>query len=174
MNPRHRTSSGRLSRFRCRGRARRSISIGDAVVDSHETSDPRRRGTGRGRMGRRPGSGASRVDRHGRSPARLVSADDSSFNEELIEDRYAALQAWSEWTESQRTSGQPDVRDRESPRLRRPAEPSPEPDTPPLRNRRGSLEPSPATAPPGIRAEAQHEFAPYSQLFTRLRQSKQP
>ena len=28
-------------------------------------------------------------------------ADDSSFNEELIEDRYAALQAWSEWTKAQ-------------------------------------------------------------------------
>lgn len=27
---------------------------------------------------------------------------------------------------------------------------------------------------PGVRAEGQHEFAPYSQLFTRLRPSKHP
>jgi hypothetical protein len=31
---------------------------------------------------------------------------------------------------------------------------------------------SSASAPAGIRAEGQHEFAPYSQLFTRFRQSK--
>jgi hypothetical protein len=29
------------------------------------------------------------------------------------------------------------------------------------------------TPPVGIRAEGQHEFAPYSQLFSRFRQSRQ-
>ena len=76
-------------------------SIGDAVVDSHETSDPRRRGTGRGRMGRRSGNGTRGDRRRHRLHPNACPPDDSSFNEELIEDRYAALQAWTEWTESQ-------------------------------------------------------------------------
>jgi hypothetical protein len=100
-------------------------------------------------------------------------ADDSSFNEELVEDRYAALQAWSEWTERQARTSSRGVAIESSP-TRRPAEPSSLSDTLPAKESPGLLEPAPATAPPGIRAEPQHEFAPYSQLFTRLRQSKQP
>ena len=50
------------------------------------------------------------------------SGDDSSFNEELIEDRYAALQAWSEWTESQKTTAESGVAIESSP-PRRSAEP---------------------------------------------------
>ncbi len=34
-------------------------------------------------------------------PADRPCPDDSSFNEELVEDRYAALQAWHEWTRNQ-------------------------------------------------------------------------
>ena len=45
-----------------------------------------------------------------------VRAGDSSFDEELIEDRYAALQAWSEWTESQERAGRPRCRGRGLPR----------------------------------------------------------
>ncbi len=100
-------------------------------------------------------------------------ADDSTFNEELIEDRYAALQAWSEWTESQkRTAGRGVAIESSAPR--RSAEPSALGDTPPAEEPSASLEPKAATTPPGIRVEPQHEFAPYSQLFTRLRQSNQP
>jgi type II secretory pathway predicted ATPase ExeA len=100
-------------------------------------------------------------------------ADDSSLNEELVEDRYAALQAWSEWTERQGRTPSRGVAI-ESPPPRRPAEPSSPSDERPADESPGSLEPAPAAVPPGIRAEPQHEFAPYSQLFTRLRPSKQP
>ena len=100
-------------------------------------------------------------------------ADDSTFNEELIEDRYAALQAWSEWTESQkRTAGRGVAVENYAPRHS--GEPAPQGETPPTDEPTGSPEVSPATTPPGIRAEPQHAFAPYSQLFTRLRESKQP
>ena len=37
-------------------------------------------------------------------PRPSSSADDPSFNEELIEDRYAALQAWTEWTRKSATA----------------------------------------------------------------------
>ena len=98
---------------------------------------------------------------------------ESSFDEELIDDPYAALQAWSEWTGAQEQSKGRGIAV-EGAVARRSAEPvplSPEAATP---DSAGSVEVAPATAPPGVRAEAQHEFAPYSQLFTRLRQSKQP
>jgi type II secretory pathway predicted ATPase ExeA len=92
---------------------------------------------------------------------------DQSLNEELIEDRYAALQAISErrrnegWLTTSapaatagETSG--DLADTEELPAEQPVgRPS-----------------EAATAPGGIRAEGQHEFAPYSQLFTRFRQSK--
>ena len=88
-------------------------STGDAVVDSRETAHPRRRGTGGGRMGRRSGNGILGDQTTTTSATETRLADDSSFNEELIEDRYAALQAWSEWTESQKNDGQPRRRGRE-------------------------------------------------------------
>ena len=98
---------------------------------------------------------------------------ESSFDEELIDDPYAALQAWSEWTGAQEQSkGQGGAV--EGAVARRSAEPVPFSPEAPTPESVGSLEVAPATAPPGVRAEAQHEFAPYSQLFTRLRQSKQP
>jgi type II secretory pathway predicted ATPase ExeA len=104
------------------------------------------------------------------SEARL--ADDSSFNEELIEDRYAALQAWSEWTESQKRTASRGVAT-ESSTMNRSGEPSSFGDAPPVEPS-GPVVPASASTPPGIRVEPQHEFAPYSQLFTRIRQSKQP
>jgi type II secretory pathway predicted ATPase ExeA len=98
---------------------------------------------------------------------------DSSFDEELIDDPYAALQAWSEWTGVQERS-----KERggavEGTVARRSVEPVPFSPEAPTPESAGSPEVGPATVPPGVRAEAQHDFAPYSQLFTRLRQSKQP
>jgi type II secretory pathway predicted ATPase ExeA len=105
--------------------------------------------------------------------ARPRPAHELSFNEELIEDPYAALQAWSEWTGGQETTASRSVAV-ESALARRSAEPVPVSPAPATEETGGNLEDSPAMAPPGIRAEPQHEFAPYSQLFTRLRQSKQP
>ena len=94
-------------------------------------------------------------------------ADDSAMNEELIEDHYAALQAISERTrneawlaagEAGATAGEDsgDLAEGEETPADQPAG-----------------RPSEAAGTPGgIRAEGQHEFAPYSQLFTRFRQSK--
>ena len=101
-------------------------------------------------------------------------ADDSTFNEELIEDRYAALQAWTEWTESQKRADGRGVAIESSAPSRSGAPASLDGDSPPAEEPARSVEPSTATTPPGIRAEPQHAFAPYSQLFTRLRESKQP
>jgi hypothetical protein len=98
-------------------------------------------------------------------------AHDLSSNEELIDDPYAALQAWSEWTGGQEAGRSVAV---ESSAARRSGEPVSVSREQASEETDGAPETSPATAPAGIRAESQHEFAPYSQLFTRLRQSKQP
>lgn len=103
-----------------------------------------------------------------RSDLDSVVSHESPLNEELIEDHYAALQALSERTRTDAwlTAGAAggDTRETDSEGLAGPGtrlEPSPE------------GRDSAAAAPPGgIRAEGQHEFAPYSQLFTRFRQSK--
>jgi type II secretory pathway predicted ATPase ExeA len=112
-------------------------------------------------------------------PADQVAADletgltgDPTLNEEPIEDRYAELQARTERTKSH---GRIDLSD--ASRLAQTSdthEPAPRSDAPPAEPPRESRQPAPATAPPGVRAEPQQEFAPYSQLFTRLRQSNQP
>jgi general secretion pathway protein A len=90
--------------------------------------------------------------------------------ETIIEDRYAALQAWTEQAtnrqlRARREAGAPG--DPHTPSAGEPAElrktaDDEAPDDSELLNT-----PTPAK----IRAEGQHEFAPYSQLFTRLRQS---
>jgi type II secretory pathway predicted ATPase ExeA len=97
-------------------------------------------------------------------PASSLSYD-SPPSEELIEDRYAALQTVSE-REARLTRGAPaaDTRDRSADyavELDGKAEPA-----------ASGQSSTGASAPGGIRAEGQHEFAPYSQLFTRFRQSK--
>ena len=90
-------------------------------------------------------------------------------DEELVEDRYAALQAWAEWTRnrerSEETSGTAALPGS-------PVDPMENPEIPP--------EAGPATVPASssaattasLRSETPHDFAPYSQLFTRLRQSR--
>jgi general secretion pathway protein A len=100
----------------------------------------------------------------GRETGPSVGTDPS---EELVEDRYAALQAWAEWS-----------RNRERPD---PAAADPAIDSDVIASREGS-EPSlvPAETAPGdagpvpassVRAETSHDFAPYGQLFSRLRHS---
>ncbi len=88
------------------------------------------------------------------------------LSEEMIEDHYAALQAWTEWAQN---------RDRASKSERGAGFQGAE------RNEvlpatlsqgfdeQGGAEVSTAS---GLRAESQHEHAPYSQLFSRLRQSR--
>jgi general secretion pathway protein A len=85
--------------------------------------------------------------------------------EELIEDHYAALQAWTEWaTNRGRTSTPLAAEVRSSPILA----PSPAPE---VERTEKAVQPSDSRLLQGMRAESQHEHAPYSQLFSRLRQS---
>ncbi len=87
-------------------------------------------------------------------------------SEEMIEDHYAALQAWTEWAKNRGRGSSPNAMgageqvQRAAVANAAIAQADDEPDT---------LEEFPA---PGLRAELQHEHAPYSQLFSRLRQSK--
>lgn len=87
--------------------------------------------------------------------------------EELVEDRYAALQARTEWS---RNHEKPAPGDLESPVHRggvsfQPAdEPAPQPAAVSTTNA-STLE------APALRAEMPHEHAPYSQLFSRVRNS---
>jgi general secretion pathway protein A len=101
-----------------------------------------------------------------------VLPDDSAFNEELVEDRYASLQAWNEWTKTQQDLAST-ATTTDGSLVTPSAEPSSGSDRQKTDKSPGSLEHATAGTS-GIRAESQHEFAPYSQLFNRLRQSKQP
>jgi type II secretory pathway predicted ATPase ExeA len=78
-------------------------------------------------------------------------------SDEAIDDHYAALQAWNEWSQNQGRTPTSDATAAE------PASGGPADDLGPLPD-----EPHPA----GVRPEGQHEFAPYSQLFSRLRPMK--
>ena len=86
--------------------------------------------------------------------------------EELVEDRYAALQAWNEWARTQPATASVPSRSRKD----ESTSPTPEDD-----DLAGDLEvespdPEPSSSGyPEVRTEAQHGFAPYSQLFSRLR-----
>lgn len=107
-------------------------------------------------------------------PTEPLPTEEPSFNEELIDDPYAALQAWGEWAGGHLQAGNRSVKVETSPAPGR-ADKSSVTRSSASDEPGGSLEPSPAaTPPPVVRAESQHEFAPYSQLFTRLRQSNQP
>ncbi len=91
-------------------------------------------------------------------------------DEELVEDRYAALQAWTEWTRNRERS--PAVEE-SSEGLDSTSPDTADPDE--SERDESSADPgsSSVTPPATVRAESPHDFAPYSQLFTRLRQSRQ-
>jgi general secretion pathway protein A len=98
------------------------------------------------------------------SEPEAVATDEDERAEEVVEDRYAALQAWAEWSRNRERSapvaGDPPAAD-VAPDLEildpRPADPADD-DSGPL-------------GASSIRAEPPQEFAPYSQLFSRLRHS---
>ncbi len=87
-------------------------------------------------------------------------------SEEMIEDHYAALQAWTEWAKNRGRGSSPSAtaasEQLERVEVSKATMVQPE-------DERYAVEEFPA---PGLRAEPQHEHAPYSQLFSRLRQSK--
>jgi hypothetical protein len=101
-----------------------------------------------------------------------LPAEDPTPGEEVIDDPYAALQAWRELEQfqgSRRGGNAVDER--------------PEPGSKSLSQRdegdetvegESSTEDSPATSAgyAGVRVEDQHGFAPYSQLFSRVRQRR--
>ena len=103
----------------------------------------------------------------------VLAGDHLPPTEEPIEDRYAELQAWTEWSKSrERVAHENDATQDSFPTDTHALAPGS--DALPLEPPRELRQREPATAPPGVRAEPQQEFAPYSQLFARLRQSKQP
>lgn len=81
-----------------------------------------------------------------------------------IDDHYAALQAWNEWTRNQGREESD------------PATATTTAAAPALTATRPVAEPQPtAAAPPAnVRFETQQSFAPYSQLFSRLREAGDP
>jgi general secretion pathway protein A len=85
----------------------------------------------------------------------------SESDEELVEDRYAALQAWAEWSRN---------RERAAPQAMSPTVEGAAPvDRGPYRAE-SSADSGPDAAA-SVRAEPGHDFAPYNQLFSRLRHS---
>jgi type II secretory pathway predicted ATPase ExeA len=101
--------------------------------------------------------------------AELSSASGAAaaLQETVVEDRYAALQAWTEQA-ANRLRARSEERAIAEPLGDDDAGPSP---TATYSGEPDESEPRHALAPAKIRAEGQHEFAPYSQLFTRMRQS---
>jgi general secretion pathway protein A len=100
-------------------------------------------------------------------PVGIPGPDEGDLTgEELIEDHYAALQAWSEWATN---------RGRAISRSGTEAKSTPIPESSPGpegERSEAELQPPDPRLLQGMRAESQHEHAPYSQLFSRLRQSR--
>lgn len=86
------------------------------------------------------------------------------LSEETIQDRYTALQAWNEWARNQGRT--PSVEPDERAALAGSSEADVDLE---LVEGRNEL----ASSAPGVRAEGQQSFAPYSQLFTRLKQRRE-
>lgn len=96
-------------------------------------------------------------------PGRQSSPSQSSSGVEIIDDHYAALQAWTEWAQNQGRS--PSLQASSSELAAFDADGA---------SGRMDSEDSPRATPiqAGVWADRQQTFAPYSQLFTRLRQPK--
>lgn len=100
------------------------------------------------------------TETHGDDARPRASRAEASDAEQPIDDHYAALQAWDEWTRNQgraeiRTSSRPDLLVDESAALDQDDE--------------VGEEASPLDSTPGLWAEGRHSFGPYSQLFSRLK-----
>src|SRR5208337_2910854 len=115
--------------------------------------------------------GAEAAVSAGESVAPLVAAlpaagQSESPGEEMIEEHYAALQAWTEWAKNRGRASSPSAT-AASEQVERSAVSKAA--MVPAEDGRYAVEEFPA---PSLRAELQHEHAPYSHLFSRLRQSK--
>ena len=101
------------------------------------------------------------------SVSRSLANSAGQVSEEVIDDHYAALQAWTEWAQSQ---GREPVASRGRLEKIEIAEHDPE-ITDPLPDEESPWIP-PQTGTSGNRVESEHSFAPFSQLFSRLRESQ--
>ena len=87
--------------------------------------------------------------------------------EETIDDRYAALQAWTEWSRNQGRKSAAEVLDVEADAI------GPITSTGVDGTEGGEAPTSPLPHPlPGVWADGQQDFAPYGQLFSKLRQPR--
>jgi general secretion pathway protein A len=104
------------------------------------------------------------------SPSPRTAGAVTTMDETVVEDHYAALQAWTERSSNrQRTIAETGLGGDLPPS----AEAEPEhPGDPSFANEPDDAEILDPPSLARIRAEGQHDFAPYSQLFTRLRQSQ--
>ena len=161
---------------------RRQVRAASAALGSQSPAASRRGGADRGRLG--GNLEAEAVVSAGESVAPLVAAPPAAGesespgeemveergeelpSEEMIEDHYAALQAWTEWAKNRGRGSSPSAtaasEQLERVQVSKATMIQPE-------DERYAVEEFPV---PGLRAEPQHEHAPYSQLFSRLRQSK--
>jgi general secretion pathway protein A len=99
--------------------------------------------------------------------AEALSSSEPELDDQVVDDRYAALQAWTEWSRNRERSERPEGR------LEDHASASPEPASPDTEIREETPSAPDSFPPARIRPGAPHDFAPYSQLFSRIRQSKQ-
>ena len=88
------------------------------------------------------------------APAAVAEAVEPAGEDEAIHDHYAALQAWNEWARNQG---------------RQPAAVAGPPEPP-----AGSTDVEAPAGDPHVWADEQHGFAPYSQLFSRIKQVASP
>jgi general secretion pathway protein A len=103
-----------------------------------------------------------------------AASDELAAREELVEDRYAALQAWTEWKQNRERGAAGELAARDADASASQGETAVAGSAPSGTGESCAGTQPPPALPPQIRTESHHEFAPYSQLFTRLRQSKQP
>jgi hypothetical protein len=111
-------------------------------------------------------SAASRLEHAEAAPLLDEDAEDEELAEEWVNDPYAALQAWAEWARSRGTESTGEA----GPLVQAdPTDPTRVDDRP--SGPGSSVAPSSGTT---IRAEPQHEFSPYGQLFSEARKSTRP
>jgi general secretion pathway protein A len=96
---------------------------------------------------------------------------DAEPAEEWLDDPYAALQAWSEWARNREQFTEPLTSPVETGENDGPAEAHSKPAPIVVKSAAESM--AEANAGATIRAETQHEFSPYSRLFSDLRKSTQ-
>ncbi len=97
---------------------------------------------------------------------------EAESGEQLVEDRYAALQAWAEWSRNRERSATSAIEPSAAADTFASDAIARHPGTDPGPNPPGGPPADAGSAPtPSLRAETPHDFAPYSQLFTRLRHS---